>query len=246
MDYYLSSVNAEPDNAERHYSERLVLLRRFPMYCYRPELPEELPSREKYGLPEDFRLYACTQTLFKFHPDFDEVVGAILRQDVRGLLVLFEGAGAHRYWTNLLRERFASTFPDVADRVVFLKRLPKKDFLSFLRMCDVILDTLHFNGGYTSLLSFASGTPIVTWPGKFMRGRLTLSFYKQMGVMDCVAENAESYVNIALKLANDRNWRGEISEKIKARADDLFEDIEAVRELECFFEHAVEGAQIKG
>ena len=41
MDYYISSENAEPSNAQAHYSESLVLLRRFAMFCYRPEMPEK-------------------------------------------------------------------------------------------------------------------------------------------------------------------------------------------------------------
>ena len=60
--------------------------------------------------------------------------------------------------------------------------------------------------------------------------------------MDCVAENAESYVDVAPRLANDRNWRDEIGNKISSRADVLYEDIETVRELERFFN----GAQVNG
>ncbi|MHC4181839.1 MAG: tetratricopeptide repeat protein [Planctomycetota bacterium] len=243
MDYFISSDNAEPPGAENHYSERLILPDRLTTYYYRPELPEEYSSREKLGLPEDYNLYVCPQTLFKFHPDFDNVLGDILRQDPRGLLVLIEGN--HKHWTELLRERFSSAFPDVIDRVRFLHRMSPRDFLSLLKTADVILDTPYFGGGNTSLESFACGMPIVTWPGEFMRDRLTLALYKQMGVMDCVANDAQSYLKIAYRLANDKIWRDEIKGKIKANADVLYEDIEAVRELERFFETAVENGHIK-
>ncbi len=243
MDYFISSGNAEPPGAENHYSERLVLPNRLTTYYYRPKLPEESPSREKFGLPEDYNLYVCPQTLFKFHPDFDNVLGDILRQDPRGLLVLIEGN--YKHWTELLRERFSRTFPDVIDRVKFLPRMSPGDFLSLQKTANAILDTPHFGGGSSSLESFACGMPIVTWPGEFMRDRLTLALYKQMGVMDCVANNAQSYLKIAYRLANDKIWRDEIREKIKANADVLYKDIEAVRELECFFETAVDEARKK-
>jgi predicted O-linked N-acetylglucosamine transferase (SPINDLY family) len=237
MDYYISSENAEPSDAEDHYSEKLALLKRFVMYFYPPESERKLMSREDFGLPQNHNLYMCFQTIYKFHPDFDTVLGAILRQDPRSLLVLFEGAQEH--WTELLRERFLRVFPEHIDRVRFLPRVPFNNFLSLLTLADVVLDTPYFNGGYTSLLCFGSGIPIVTLAGKYMRGRLTLAFYKQMGVMDCVADNVESYVNIATRLANDKTWRDEIKGKIKSQARVLSEDIEAVRELERFFEWAV-------
>jgi predicted O-linked N-acetylglucosamine transferase (SPINDLY family) len=240
MDYFISSDNAEPPGAEDHYSEKLVLPDRLTNYYYRPELPEESPSREKLGLPEDYNLYVCPQTLFKFHPDFDNVLGDILRQDPRGLLVLPEGK--HKHWTELLQDRFSRAFPDVIDRVRFL---PRMHYFSLLRTADVILDTPYFGGGSTSLESFACGMPIVTWPGEFMRDRLTLALYKQMGVMDCVANNAQSYLKISYRLANDKIWRDEIRGEIRANADVLYEDTEAVRELERFFERAVENVHTK-
>lgn len=238
MDYFISSENAEPPGAQDHYSERLILLRRLGVHYYRPRLPEKVLSRAEYDLPKDLNLYVCPQSLFKFHPDFDDVLGAILRQDRSGLLVLIEGM--HRHWTELLRERFARAFPDAVDRVRFLPRMSGDDFLSLLIAADVLLDTMHFGGGKTSLEAFAFGVPVVTLPGRFLRGRLTLALYRQMGVMDCVADDTASYVNIAVRLANDKTWRDEIKGKIRARADVLYEDIEAVRELERFFQWAVQ------
>jgi protein O-GlcNAc transferase len=237
VDYYISSESAEPPGAQDHYSERLVLLKRLAMYCYRPEMKEGVPPRETFGFSEDQNLYVCPQALFKFHPDFDGILGSVLRHDPLGILVLFQGKD--KRWEELLRKRFSRTFPTAMSRVRFLPRMSRKNYLSFLRTADVLLDTLHFTGGYSSLLSLACGVPVVTWPGSLMRGRLTLALYKQMGVMDCVVDSARSYVDLALRLANDKNWRERIKAKIGDNADVLFEDIGTVRDLESFFESAV-------
>jgi predicted O-linked N-acetylglucosamine transferase (SPINDLY family) len=238
IDYYISSEKAEPPGAQAHYSEKLILFNQFPMYCHRPEAPTEVMTRKDLKLPEDGHLYACTQSLFKVHPDFDEMIARILRRDPNGIILFFEGKHAH--WTKLQRERFARTLPDVSDRVRFMKRLPQKDFLAFLRIPHVILDTPHFSGGYTSLLALALGAPIVTLPGEFMRGRLTYALYKQMDIMDCVADDVDAYVNIACKIANDSVWCEEISNKIKASSRCLYENLEPVHELEHFFQWAIE------
>jgi predicted O-linked N-acetylglucosamine transferase (SPINDLY family) len=89
------------------------------------------------------------------------------------------------------------------------------------------------------LLAFAFGIPIVTWPGRFMCGRLTLGLYKQMGVMECVAHDAQTNADIANRLANDRVFKNEIKRRIKKGADILYEDMNAVHELEHFFERVV-------
>ena len=237
IDYYISSAMAEPSGAQAHYTEKLILFDQFPMYCQRPQIPASQIARRDLGLPDYSRLYACIQSLFKVHPDFDDIIAGILRKDPEGIILFFEGK--HAQWEQLLRRRFARSFPDVCDRVRFLKRLPQDDFLAFLQISDVILDTLHFSGGYTSLLAFAMGTPIVTWPGRFMRGRLTYAWYKQMGMMDCVANDIDDYVQIALNLAQNKVLQQEMRTKIAARSHVLYENIETVRELERFFESSV-------
>ena len=237
MDYYISAENAEPPDANDHYSETLVLLKRFAMYCRRPQMPEKSVSRIQFDLPEDCNLYVCPQTLFKFHPDFDEALGSILRRDPSGLLIFFETREGHL--AKLLYNRFMHTLPDVIDRIRFLPRMSKRKYFSFLQVADILLDTPHFTGGYTSLLAFAFGIPIITWPGKFMCGRLTLGLYRQIGVMDCVADDAQSYADIANRLANDKAFKNEIKNRILKNADVLYEDMEAVHELESFFERVV-------
>ena len=238
MDYYLSSVHAEPQNAQQHYSERLYLMERFPMYCYFPDLPHEPVPRENVGLPVDHNLYVCPQSLFKFHPDFDCLLKAILEKDPDGLLILFEGK--HSSWAELLRKRFSKSMPEVTDRIHFHPRVPRKEFLSIVSLADVILDTLHFNGGYTSLLCLGCGVPIVTMPGQFLRGRMTQALYKQIDLNECIVEDEQSYVDLAVALATDKSRNRQIRRKIKSRSCSLFEDISAVHELEGFFEWSLE------
>ncbi len=237
MDYFLTSEHLEPPDPTDHYSERPVLLKRLPVYYYRPDPLTEKRSRKRFNLPEEANLYVCPQALFKFHPDFDPALREILRHDPRGLLVFLEGSYPH--FTTRIRERLNRAFPDMIHRVCFLPFMPHKDFLSLLMLADALIDPPYFGGGNTTYESFALGRPIVTWPGPFMRGRVTLGCYRQMGVMDCVANDANSYISLALRLANDRPWRDEVREKIRANADKLFEEMEAVKEIEHFFERAM-------
>jgi predicted O-linked N-acetylglucosamine transferase (SPINDLY family) len=218
----------------------LVRLPKLGTFYYRPQLSGPPRSREFFGLPADGHLYLCPQTLFKFHPDFDAALAGILQRDPQAELVLLEGRIAN--WTARLKRRFSRTLGEASARVRFLPAQPNADFLHLLSLADVVLDPFLFGGGNTSYEAFAVGAPVVTWPSPYLRGRLTLAMYRKLGWLDCVADSAEQYVDLAVRLATDRPHREMIREKLQATSHVLFEDLEEVRALERFFHQAMGAA----
>lgn len=242
IDHYISCKDLEPTGADEHYSENLVLLNNLPMYYFRPILPEDaIRTKNYFKLPEDKNLYLCPQTLFKFHPDFDALLAGILRKDSNGLIILIRQPPEH--YSSLLESRWQKSIPDIIHRIRFVPQLSAKDFLALQRVCDVMLDSIHFGGGNTNFEGLAMGIPIVTLPGQFMRSRVAYACYKQMGFMDCVAETPEQYVNISVRLGTDPDYRQTIRDKITKQCGILFENSAAVRELEKFFFAAHQQAQ---
>lgn len=241
IDYFLSSELLEAPEGDAYYSEKLVRLPNLSNYYARPGLPASPRDRAALGLPGDRTLYGCPQTLFKMHPDMDALFGGILRADPRGELLLLEGK--HPHWQEILEQRFARTLADVRDRIRFLPKLSHDDFLSFNALVDVLLDPTPFGGGNTSYEAFALGTPVVTWPTQMLRGRITLALYKKMGVLDAVVSSADEYIAKAVRLANDADYRREVREKILAASGSLFENRQAVAELEDFFSAAIRASR---
>ncbi len=235
IDFYISCEDFETEGSETQYSESLVRMKNIPNYFYRPDsvkLTDTQLIRKKVGLPNGNRLYVVPQSLFKFHPDFDAVLGEILRRDSNGLLILFEAM--HKPLSTLLMDRFLQSIPDVTERIIFLPRLSFNDFLSFMRSADAVLDTPYFCGGTTSLEIFSVGCPIVTWPGSRMASRFTYAYYKKMNVMDLVCNDSEQYIQRAVRLANDADWKKQLSEKIQEGNHIFYENPDSVRELEQF------------
>jgi predicted O-linked N-acetylglucosamine transferase (SPINDLY family) len=109
----------------------------------------------------------------------------------------------------------------------------------------VALDTVHYSGGANSIYDALSvGTPVVTLPSGLHRGRYTLAAYRTMGTTAGVANSAAEYVDIALRLAHDSDYRRSVSNEIAATRGALFGNLAAVRELEDLFEDlALEGRQ---
>ena len=235
MDYYVSNDRYEPPGASGHYSERLFQLHDLPTlaYYYAPPMPQAAGSRAALGLPADVRLYICPQTLFKLHPDFDDLMRRILERDGAGRILLFSGHCEE--WSVLLQRRFRRTMPDVADRVQFLPRQPHERFLEIVRLADVMLDTVHFNGMITSIEALSVSTPVITLPGAMQRGRATQAMYRAMGIEDAIAGNAEEYVNLACDIAMNPDRQQVLRRLIAERRHLLFEDRRALSEFERFF-----------
>lgn len=240
IDYYISSEAAEPEEAQQYYTEKLICLKGTGYYYHRPKRPDTEPTRAMFGLPEDRTLYVCSQSLFKLHPDFDFFLEALLEKDPEAVLVLLEGVNP--FWKTLLIERFEKRVPNIIDRIQFVPRQPRDRFMSLHLVADAVIDTIYFSGGNTSLECFAWGIPVATWPSPLLPGRLTYGFYKRMGIMDCVAWDKETYVEIAYRLAHDPTWRNEIGRKITEKSSIIFENKDDLKELEFFFKKAVNDA----
>ncbi|MDW8223612.1 MAG: tetratricopeptide repeat protein [Gemmatales bacterium] len=233
MDYFISSATAETSDADSHYSEQLVRLSRLNVVYERPVVNQLSRDRQRLGLPEQGHIYLCPQTLFKFHPEFDQLLSAILERDPHGWLVLIEGK--YKHWTELLLERFQRTMPQATGRVRFVSKLPREDFLRLLTLADVMIDPIHFGGGNTSYEALAFGVPVVTWPSPFLRCRLTYAMYQQMDFLELVAWNAQDYVEKAVRVACDADYRHWVHKTLLERSQVLYDDRAIVRELEQTF-----------
>ncbi|MBI5485075.1 MAG: tetratricopeptide repeat protein [Deltaproteobacteria bacterium] len=241
LDYFISSSQIEPDDADEQYSERLIRFSRLPCFYQPPALPRQIPDRAALGLPESGTLYGCPQSLFKIHPDFDAVLAEIAEGDPTGHIVMIEGSVPS--WTELLKKRWADTYPLLNERVLFLPRQPTEGFMALLAHFDLLLDPVHFGSGNTLYEAMAYGTPIVTWPGRFMRGRIVAGAYRQMGLDGApVATSMADYAPLALALGRDHEQRMRLRQKLQAASGRLFSDMGAVHEFEQFFIAAVDTA----
>lgn len=226
MDYFISSSLLEPDAAQQQYRETLVTLPHLPTYFYRPDLPLITKTRQDFGLPQGKHLYFCPQSLFKMHPDMDALFSGILEADPAGEVVLIGGKYPH--WQALLTERFQRTIPQVVNRIRFLPRLSTVDYVNALAQMDVMLDTLHYGGGYTNYEAFCMGMPIVTLPGTHMRGRMTMAKYHMMEIGDGIVDSREGYIEKAVQIGTDAAYRQVLQQSILERNAVLYEEMASV------------------
>ena len=245
VDYYLTCGAMEPAAAAAHYVERVVPLPGPGVDYPMPAAPRPI-ARESLGLEPGARVYACPQSLFKVHPEMDELLVRVLEADERAALLFFQAPA--RAVTDRFAQRLQAAMAarGLAPRgqVKFLPRLDPGAFRAALAAADVVLDTVHWSGGNSSLDAFAAGTPVVTLPGAFMRGRQTAAMALMMGMPELIAATPGDYVAKAVGFATDREAGAELRSRIRRGREALFERREPVRALQDFLLAAAAGEPV--
>ena len=215
IDYVLSSKLMEPHKAKYHYSEKLIKLPNLG-YCY--EKPLIKPIKYKKILKKNNNIiFFNLQNLHKLLPEDDHIYIDIIKKKKECLFWIMQGK--NNYITSIFIERISKLFQkydlDVDKYFVFHKRCNSNNFFNLIKQSDIILDSFNWSGYNTSHEAINFNKPIVTLPGKFMRGRHTYAILKMLDIEDLIAHTKDEYVNIAVKLATDLDFKNLIINKIK-------------------------------
>jgi|GEM_PF-543410 len=236
IDYFLSSDLMESSKGESHYSEQLVRLPNLGV-CYRLiDIPPETVTRKDIGLEVNDIMFWCCQSLYKYLPQHDDIFPRIAKELVNAKFAFIQLTS--ELSTDIFRQRLADAFQkfnlDYRDYCLFLPRLSHSAYAGTTALADVYLDNLEWSGGNTTLESTAYNLPIVTLPGALMRGRHSTAILKMMGVEETIAQDKNDYIQIAVRLGKDANYRQQIARKIAEGKHKCYGDLEPVRALENF------------
>jgi protein O-GlcNAc transferase len=232
IDYFFTCGEMEGEAADTHYREKLWRLPGIGTSYAAPPLVAPF-AREMLGLSAEHRIFICPQSLFKVHPDNDEIFLDIMAADPQAVILFFQGnwpAITQAFGARIGEGLVARGLP-ARGQVKFLPRVNAAVFRSMLAMCDVVLDTLHWSGGNTSLDALSVGAPIITLPGEFMRGRQTQAMLKTMDAIELIVPSREVYVQRALALASDGAMNNKLREKLFRHCGAIFDRREPITAL---------------
>ena len=98
------------------------------------------------------------------------------------------------------------------DYGVMMPQLEQNDYFRLNLLADIYLDNLSLSGGNTTLEAIACHLPVVTCPGEFMRGRHSYAILKKLGITETIATDKNHYIEIAIRLGLDNQWRQTIKD----------------------------------
>lgn len=237
VDFYLSSDLMEPPDGAEHYTEKLVRLPNLSVWCEPDERAAVVsPAPVIPGLETHDVVFLCCQNLLKYLPQYDFVFPAIADQ-VKNARFVFIASHVPEL-TERFNQRVTRAFQNrgltAHNHVRFIPYLNDAEFAGLNAQADIFLDSIEWSGCNTTFESLRFNKPIVTIPGTFMRGRHTYAVLSMMSVEDTIATSVEEYVAIAVRLANDKQWRDEVSLKISRSKQRVYRDRECIAGMERF------------
>ncbi|MBE9031457.1 tetratricopeptide repeat protein [filamentous cyanobacterium LEGE 11480] len=241
IDYFLSSELMEPEDGQSHYSETLVGLPGIGIHHPRPAVPDRTATRSEFGLDDDRVVYLCCQSLFKYLPQDDWVWPAIAQALPKAQFAFIQHPSSHT--TQLFQQRLKTAFDqfdlDSEAFCVFTPRLSEPEYMQLNLLSDVFLDSHRWSGGMTTMKAIVCDLPIVTCPSGLMRGRHSYGILRMMEIEATIAQTLDEYVEIAVRLGHDHNWRNEVIDQMRPQQAKLFNDMSCVDALQDFFQAAV-------
>jgi protein O-GlcNAc transferase len=243
IDYFLSSELMEPPDADGHYTETLIRLPNLSFSYSPPEPSKVFLNRESLGVPAEATLYLCCQSLFKYLPQYDEVFPRIAKNagQCRFLFISHSSRHVTEQFRQRIRQIFETYHMNADDYLLFLPRLDASQYHGINRIADVYLDSIGWSGCNTTLEAIACNLPVVTLPGKLMRGVHSTAMLRMMGLGDTIAESLDHYVMIATKLGNDLPYRRYVSEMTASNKQHIYNDMTCIAALEDFFKKSITG-----
>ena len=198
MDYRLTDPWIDPPGQfDNEYSEKSI---RLPdsFWIYDP-LTAEPPVNELPALAAGHVTFCAMHTFTKVNDGILRLWAKVLRgvPDSRLLMLAYGQAVRSRVLKVMASEGITP------DRIEFIARQPRLEFLKLYHRCDIHLDTLPYNAHTTALDSYWMGVPMVTLVGKTVVGRAGWCHLNNLGLAELAASSEEQFVGIAVALARD-------------------------------------------
>jgi predicted O-linked N-acetylglucosamine transferase (SPINDLY family)/SAM-dependent methyltransferase len=228
VDYYVSGLFSEPENdPQQHYTETLLTLDGS-AHCYDFATEEQLTAtisvnRENLGIAEDAVVYISGSNFYKITPEVEAVWTKIVASTPNSKLVLypFNPNWSSNYAVVAFQKRLAASFAQYGlseEQLIILDCVPNRaDVLERLKLGDIYLDSYPFAGATSLLDPLMIGLPTVAMGGSTFRSRVGLALLKELQLDESIAENEESYIELAIALGTNRELREQNSNLIQQR-----------------------------
>jgi predicted O-linked N-acetylglucosamine transferase (SPINDLY family) len=246
IDYIVADEVVIPGHNRSHYQEKVVYLPDAYMPTDSGRAIAARPSRVEAGLPEAGFVFCAFNNSYKFSPDVFDVWMRLLKAVEGSVLWLPDVNDTTR--RNLLQEAEARGVAGA--RLVFASYVASgAEHLARLGLADLFLDTKPYNAHSSASDALWAGVPVLTLPGETFAGRVGASLLSACGLPELIADSAQSYEAIALRLASDKAELAALTAKLERNRAScaLFDTARFTRHLEAayatMYEHHQRGGE---
>ena len=169
-------------------------------------------DRSIFCLPENKIIFCCFNHSAKIDHEVFTAWMKILNRLPKSVLVL-------NHWNTpeveLTLHKEARHAGIGEERIIFFSPIEHKDHIQRLSACDIALDTLYHGGGVTTMDALWAEVPVVSVKPNLPSPHNGSSFLSAVGLeKELVAEDLDKYIDLAVRLGSNPEFRLEISKKI--------------------------------
>ncbi len=232
MDYRFTDAWADPPGvSDRLHSETLIRLPNG-FLCYRPAGGTEVR-------PPPFRstghiTFGSFNSVSKVSPDTLALWSKLLHRVPDSRLLLKSNLSSNENAWERLYEWFEQTGIERSRLELTDGVKSMAEHLACYGRVDIALDTYPYNGTTTTCEALWMGVPVVTLAGQTHASRVGVSLLSQMGLEAFIATSPADYVDIASRLATDRDQLLRMRTELRHRmaASSLCNGKEQARQIE--------------
>ena len=196
MDYRLTDPYLDPPGeSDEYYSENSLRLPHT-FWCLDREAMEapDVPAVSALPAIENSHIsFGCFNNFCKVNQPLLELWKRVLDAVPDSRMILLAPHGSCRHWVR----------QTLGERVDFVGRANRAEYLKYYHRIDIGLDTLPYNGHTTTLDSLWMGVPVVTMVGETVVGRAGFSQLSNLGLTDLATKTPDEFVKCASDLAAD-------------------------------------------
>lgn len=203
IDYLIADKTIIPEDSCKFYREKIAYLPN----CYQANCESNLISKKINNYNNVFK-FCNFNNHYKFDKKLIFVWIDILKKVPNSVIYLV----TDKLDKNI--QMYAS-YNKIKNRIFFLKKVSHEKHLKRISTMDLGLDSYRLNGHTTSSDLICSGVPLITYTSETYQNRVSKSILKSLDLEDLVCYSYNDYINLAVKIATDKQYHINLINKVK-------------------------------
>ena len=216
VDFFISSELMDFNN-ENEYSEKLILLDGI---GFNYKLDDKLKKLNISKIKEN-SIY-IPQSLFKFLPKYDYLIGEILDQNQLSNISFIKDKDPYCTFKFINRLKKIPNIKNNFHRIIFLDGMDQATYYQELCNQKIVIDTIGWSGGNTTMEALYLNKPVITIKGKNLRSNHTSAILEQMDLNELIANDYSEFLSLIKKINSDQNFYNFIVSKIISNKNLIF------------------------
>ena len=211
VDYCITDADRDPTGAEKFYTEQLMRVAGTSQ-CFRPAEGDPEVGAAAF-VANGYITFGSLGKPSKITPGILNLWTRILQKMPDARLVLMDPTDGS------FAQEILATFLEhgvVKERVEFVSRLPRRQYMEIYNRIDIVLDTFPYNGHTTTFDALWMGVPVLTLAGATHVAREGLAILETLGLSNLVCRSEEQYVAAAINLSRDTTSLGALRAQLRS------------------------------